>query len=219
MTQRGQQGAMPQPHGDGALPDLTGQGGAQQGAQKCAGGTQRDASGTGPLSDPEVVITRSARRRKTLSARWRDGVVHVAVPAGMHPAEEAQAVKSLVAKVLRRRAVDSDEGALLARAQRLNRTYLDGLAVPTDIRWVTNQRSRWGSCTPSRGTIRISDTVQGMPDWVVDAVVLHELAHLLERNHGPAFAALVARFPRYDDAMTFLAGVSHGWAHPLTPPA
>ncbi|WP_374929078.1 M48 family metallopeptidase [Kytococcus sedentarius] len=163
---------------------------------------------------PEVVITRSARRRKTLSARWVDGVVQVAVPAGMPPQAEADAVHALVQKLVRRRENAADQGALERRAHRLNRAYFEGLATPAEIRWVTNQQARWGSCHTARRTIRISDSVQGMPDWVVDAVVVHELAHLVEANHGPAFKALVERYPRYGDAMTFLAGVSHGWNNP-----
>ena len=35
--------------------------------------------------------------------------------------------------------------------------YLDGRAVPSSVRWVSNQRSRWGSCTPAEGSIRLSD--------------------------------------------------------------
>lgn len=167
-----------------------------------------------PVPQPEVVITRSARRRKTLSARWVDGVVKVAVPAGMSPQAEADAVHALVQKMVRRRANEADQGALERRAHRLNRSYFEGLATPAEIRWVTNQQARWGSCDSGRRTIRISDAVQGMPDWVVDAVVVHELAHLVEADHGPAFKALVQRYPRYADAMVFLSGVSHGWAHP-----
>lgn len=163
---------------------------------------------------PEVVVTRSARRRKTLQARWQDGRVHVAVPAGMPPHEEERAVAELVGRVLRRRRNASSTASLIQRAQRLNRTYFHGVAVPVDVRWVANQRSRWGSCTPGRGTIRLSDRLQPMPDWVVDAVLVHELAHLLHRGHGPDFQAAVRRYPRYDQAMVFLQGVSHGWAHP-----
>ncbi|WP_462417161.1 M48 metallopeptidase family protein [Kytococcus sp. Marseille-QA3725] len=168
----------------------------------------------GVREDPEVVITRSPRRRKTLSARWQDGRVAVAVPAGMPPETEARAVDELVQKVLRKRRNASDVDLLLARTRRLGELYLDGLAVPTDIRWVANQHSRWGSCTSGRGTIRLSDSLQDMPEWVVDAVIVHELAHLLERGHGPAFRAWVERYPRYAEAMAFLDGVSHGWAHP-----
>ena len=77
------------------------------------------------------------------------------------------------------------------------------------VRWVTNQNGRWGSCTPADRTIRISHRIQDMPDWVIDYVLLHELAHLVEANHGPRFWALVDTYPRAERAKGFLAGVSH----------
>ena len=71
-----------------------------------------------------------------------------------------------------------------ARAAHLSAAYLGGRAQPASVRWVSNQESRWGSCTPAEGSIRISDKVRGMPGWVLDYVLLHELAHLIEPGHG-----------------------------------
>ena len=78
------------------------------------------------------------------------------------------------------------------------------------MRWVQNQNGRWGSCTPADGTIRISDRVQEMPDWVIDYVLLHELAHLVIANHSAAFWALVGRYPKSERARGYLEGVSAG---------
>jgi hypothetical protein len=91
-----------------------------------------------------------------------------------------------------------------ARARALARRY--DLPQPSSVRWVDNQRSRWGSCTPADGTIRISSRLAAFPPWVVDFVLVHELAHLAEPSHGPAFHALVARYPRAERAMGFLMG-------------
>ena len=74
-----------------------------------------------------------------------------------------------------------------------------------------DQNTRWGSCTPARGTVRISDRVQGMPGWVIDYVLLHELAHLIEPGHGEDFWALLAAYPHTERARGFLLGVSHAW--------
>ncbi|MDN5670221.1 MAG: M48 family metallopeptidase, partial [Renibacterium salmoninarum] len=81
-------------------------------------------------------------------------------------------------------------------------------AVPESVRWVGNQNSRWGSATPAEKSIRLSDKLQGMPEWVVDYVLLHELAHLVVAGHGPQFWALLTAYPKTEEAKAFLAGVS-----------
>jgi predicted metal-dependent hydrolase len=100
---------------------------------------------------------------------------------------------------------------LLARARRLTSRYLPDHAarvVPTSVRWVTNQNGRWGSCTPDDGTIRISHRIQEMPDWVIDYVLLHELAHLIVPSHNARFWALVDRYPKSERAQGYLEGIS-----------
>lgn len=94
---------------------------------------------------------------------------------------------------------------LNARAARLSREYLGGLAAPRSVRWVDNQRRRWGSCTPTRGTIRISSRLRTAPEWVLDYVLIHELAHLLATGHGADFWAWVRRYPHTDRAIAYLA--------------
>src|SRR5581483_5368991 len=88
--------------------------------------------------------------------------------------------------------------ALLERAHALSARYLGGRARPGSVRWVDNQRSRWGSCTLDDGSIRLSRRLAEMPEWVLDYVLLHELAHLLEPGHGPAFWRLLADYPRLE---------------------
>ncbi|EWT00314.1 metal-dependent hydrolase [Intrasporangium oryzae NRRL B-24470] len=156
-----------------------------------------------------VEVRRSARRRRTVSAYRHEGRLVVLVPARMSRAEEGEWVRTMVARVAaseqRRQRSDGD---LVSRAAELSKAYLDGRAVPTSVRWVGNQSSRWGSCTPAEGTIRLSDRLQGMPGWVVDYVLLHELAHLLQPGHGPEFWALLAPYPRLERARGYLQGVS-----------
>jgi predicted metal-dependent hydrolase len=157
---------------------------------------------------PPVEVRRSARRRRTVSAyRAEDGTVVVLLPARMSRAEEQQWVEAMVARVQRSesRRRPSDAG-LEKRAAQLSERYLEGLARPTSVRWVGNQGQRWGSCTPADGSIRVSTRLQGLPGWVVDYVLLHELAHLLESGHTPTFWRLVERYPRADRARGFLEG-------------
>ncbi len=159
----------------------------------------------------EVEVRRSARRRRTIQA-YRDGDrTVVLVPAHLTAQQEREEVAKSVARLDARddrgeRA--TSDAALAERAQRLSRRYLGGRARPTSVRWVTNQNTRWGSCTPSTGAIRVSHRVQGMPEYVVDYVVLHELAHLVEANHSPRFWALLDAYPERVKAEGFLDGAS-----------
>ncbi len=145
-----------------------------------------------------------------MSAFRENGRLVVAIPARFTRAEEERWVAEMTRRVLakegRRRPSDED---LAARAERLAAAYLPPGVRPRSIRWVTNQGRRWGSCTPTTGTIRLSHRLQGMPDWVVDYVVLHELAHLVVSGHGPEFWAIVEAYPRTERARGFLHGVAH----------
>lgn len=161
-------------------------------------------------SDPPVRVIRSARRRKTSSARFVDGVVEVRIPAWMDAARERETVDELVGRVVRAREIAGKELDLDARARQLADEF--GLPHPSSIRWVANQQKRWGSCTPSTGEIRISSRLRRVPAYVLDYVIVHELAHLVEGGHGPRFKALEARYPRYERAEGFLDAMSLGFA-------
>lgn len=156
----------------------------------------------------DVEVIRSAKRRKTAQARMVDGHLEVRIPARASKAEEARLVE-----VFRRRyerSTRSEQTDLAARAAVLAKRY--DLPRPADIRWVTNQAHRWGSCTPATGVIRLSDRMAGYPPWVVDAVIVHELAHLVEHSHGPRFQALVARYPLLERAEGYLIAKAGGTA-------
>ncbi|MBV9293349.1 MAG: M48 family metallopeptidase [Frankiales bacterium] len=166
-------------------------------------------AGTTEVAGVAVTVLRSARRRRTISAHREGDRIVVAVPARMSRAEEAQWVERMVRRVLageRRRHKSDDE--LLERARDLSSRFLGGRAVPLAVRWVDNQESRWGSCTPADRTIRLSRRLVGMPDYVVDYVLLHELAHLLVPGHGKDFWAVLQSYPRLERARGYLEGVA-----------
>jgi predicted metal-dependent hydrolase len=157
----------------------------------------------------EIEVRRSGRRRRTVSAYREGGRTVVLIPARFSAAEERAWVDAMIRKLAagdkRRRPSDKQ---LQDRAVDLSSRFLGGLAKPVSIAWVTNQSTRWGSCTPSEGTIRISARVKGMPQWVLDYVILHELTHLLEPGHGAEFWALLAAYPRTERARGYLEGVA-----------
>jgi predicted metal-dependent hydrolase len=160
-----------------------------------------------PGAEPVVEVRRSARRRRTVSAHREGDRFVVLVPARLSAADERRWVQRMVERLseseARRRPSDDE---LLARATSLSQRYLGGRAVPSSVRWSGNQQHRWGSCTPADGTVRISDRAKGLPPWVLDYVVLHELAHLLEASHSPRFWALLEAYPRTERARGFLEG-------------
>lgn len=152
-----------------------------------------------------VDVIRSTRRRKTAQARLVGDHLEIRIPSRCSGAEEAELVEHFTAKFARRRAsLDLD---LEDRAARLAERY--GLPVPDSIRWVSNQRFRWGSCTPSDGSIRLSDRMVGYPTWVVDYVIVHELAHLVVAGHDARFWELVDAYPLTERARGFL--LAKGW--------
>lgn len=153
----------------------------------------------------DIEIIRSDRRVKTVSGRLEGDKLIIRAPADLPEAELEKAIAAIQKRLLRRREGRrlSDE-ALQGRAEALNQCYFGGKLRWQRIAWVTNQEHRLGSCTPSHGTIRLSHRVAGLPTWVQDYVIVHELAHLLEPNHGPRFWKLVSRYPLAERARGYL---------------
>ncbi|WP_040926108.1 M48 metallopeptidase family protein [Saccharomonospora marina] len=165
------------------------------------------------VPEQKVEVRRSARRRRTVTA-YRDGdTLVVLIPATMSQAEEEHWVAEMQRKLQRtesRRASParaSDE-ALLMRCAQLSRRYLDGTAQPASVRWVPPMRTRWASCTPADRTIRVSERLREVPSWVLDYVLVHELAHLRVAEHNAKFWALVRRYPKTERAIGYLEGLS-----------
>lgn len=151
-------------------------------------------------------MIRSARRRKTVTAYREGDTVVVLLPARLSRREEAQWVTTMLQRLEQRerRAQPASDEGLQRRALLLARRYFDGAVAPTSVRWVSNMRTRYGSCTPGDGTIRLSDRIAPYPAWVRDYVLVHELAHLAVPDHSDAFWTLVARYPMAERARGFL---------------
>jgi len=161
---------------------------------------------------PSVIVRTSERRHRTVSAHREKGAIVVILPARITARERADWVDRMVRRVLEREAAHrppAEPDALWRRADLLAARYLEpdlaGIR-PSEVRFVGNQRRRWGSCSPDSGVIRLSDRLQRTPPWVIDYVLIHELAHLVEPNHGPRFSELIQRFPDHQRGQGFLLG-------------
>ncbi len=109
------------------------------------------------------------------AARLKDGLI---VSGG-----EGEAYARRIERLLRTEA----KRELSARTEHHARAL--GLKVPKVS--LGDPKSRWGSCTPTRGTIRYSWRLILAPDWVLDYVAAHEVAHLVHADHSPHFWAVV----------------------------
>ena len=151
-----------------------------------------------------VQVERSARRKRTVGAQLQGNVLRVVVPSWMTRAEENHWVGVMSGRFRRKQSTDRID--LRARAAQLARRH--DLRRPKEIRWSDDMLSRWGSCTPGTATVRISSRLAAFPDWVLDYVLVHELAHLEVPDHSDAFWRLANRYPKAERAIGFLIAKS-----------
>ncbi|MFM8855774.1 MAG: SprT-like domain-containing protein [Actinomycetota bacterium] len=152
----------------------------------------------------DVEVVRSTRRRRTISAQMHDGVLRISIPNWMSKTEELASVENMVKRFTKKLATDSVD--LPARARALAKAH--DLRSPSIIEWNDSLKAVWGLCTPSKSHIRLSTRLVGFPTWVLDYVIVHELAHLHVPGHGPDFWALVHRYPRAERAIGYLIAKS-----------
>ena len=159
----------------------------------------------------EVDVRRSTRRRRSVSAYREAGRTVLLAPDRMSVRELTEAAEELHARLIAREARRRPSDArLLARSHDLAARWLGGRELPDTVRWVSNMRSRWASCTPVDRAIRVSDRLKDAPEYVLDYVLVHELAHLIEPSHSRDFWALVEDYPRTEAARAWLDGFTAG---------
>jgi predicted metal-dependent hydrolase len=152
-----------------------------------------------------IEVIRSFRRKKTISARLERGKLLIYLPARLSNREEKEWILKMKNRVENRyRNVPKSDEELSRKAEKLNKKYFDGNIKPNSIVYSDNQKRRFGSCTSTLGTIRISRRLSEMPEWVLDYVIIHELAHLQHPNHSKSFWNLVNRHRLAERARGFL---------------
>jgi predicted metal-dependent hydrolase len=112
---------------------------------------------------------------------------------------------------LERLRLTEEQGRIEARARisLLAQSEAAALGVTYSRLTMRNQRSRWGSCSSTRA-LSFNWRLVLAPHDVLDYVVVHEVCHLVELNHGPAFWRLVEkRRPDYAESKQWLD--DHGW--------
>ena len=159
------------------------------------------------ISEGEIIVIRSTRRKKNISAYRQGGRIVVSIPARMSKADERAMVPEMVAKIRAQEAAATmSEERLATRVDELLSELAPEISLrPSSINW-RGMRERWGSCTSTDRTIRISDRLKGSPDYVLDYVLFHEAIHLQFFDHGPEFKAILSRVPLEDQAEAYLSG-------------
>ena len=159
------------------------------------------------ISEGEIIVIRSARRKKSISAYRQGGRIIISIPARMSKAEERAMVPEMVAKIRAQEAAAtmSIESLQQSVGELLTELAPEITARPDSVNWRA-MRERWGSCTSIDGTIRISDRLKGAPSYALEYVLFHEGIHLAYFDHGPEFKALLARFPNAELAEAYLSG-------------
>ena len=159
------------------------------------------------ISEGEIVVIRSTRRKKNISAYRQGGRIVVSIPAQMSKADERAMVPEMVAKIRAQEAAAtmSEESLSKRVGELLSELAPEITARPASVNWRA-MRERWGSCTGIDRSIRISDRLKGAPEHVLDYVLFHEAIHLEFFDHGPEFKELLARFPEEKVAEAYLNG-------------
>ena len=159
------------------------------------------------ISEGEIIVIRSTRRKKNISAYRQGGRIVVSIPARMSKADERAMVPEMVAKIRAQEAAATmSEERLSSRVDELLTELAPEISLrPSSINW-RGMRERWGSCTSTDRTIRISDRLKGAPDYVLDYVLFHEAIHLQYFDHGAEFKAFLSRFPLEAQAEAYLSG-------------
>jgi predicted metal-dependent hydrolase len=166
----------------------------------------------------EIVVIRSKRRKKNISAYRQGGQIVVSIPARMSKADERSIVPEMVERI---RSAEADrtpsESILIERTVALIQAYAPEITErPASIDW-RQMRERWGSCTGIDRTIRISDRLRFAPAYVQDYVLFHEAIHLRFFDHGPDFQRILAAYPDGEKAQAYLDGyelAESDWAPP-----
>ena len=159
------------------------------------------------INEGEIIVIRSTRRKKNISAYRQGGRIVVSIPARMSKADERAMVPEMVAKIrAQEAAMTMSEEALVQRVDELLKDLAPEITLrPACVVWRA-MRERWGSCTGVDRTIRISDRLKGAPEHALDYVLFHEAIHLQYFDHGSEFNALLARFPKAEIASAYLDG-------------
>lgn len=174
--------------------------------------------------DNLVQVNLRRDKRLTKTSRWErmpDGSLLLRIPYRLPKRRVGPLLEQIASQLDKSIALHTcrNDADLHQRAELINQKHFNGKIQWNAIRWVSNMRSRLGSCTrggPTDGQIRISDKIKNWPEWMVDYVIAHELMHRKHPNHSTAFwTELRAAYPLTERARGFIHGVGFSASQPV----
>ena len=153
---------------------------------------------TGPLAQDRMISIRGVDHRIEMTGKLR----------GLAEETEIDGVPTLLVSGLPehvgRRVSDHLKRVARQQLETAVRTHAATLGKPVRAIAYKDTKSRWGSCT-SEGNLAFSWRIAMAPDFVIDYLAAHEVAHLKEMNHGPNFWATCKELcPRTKEAKRWL---------------
>lgn len=133
----------------------------------------------------------------THSARIKNSHIYLRLASGDSDLNRQKAVKHLLSRVV----AQDFTPEITERVFELNRLHFQKNIRSVNLKYNV---SNWGSCS-SKGNINLSTRLLFAPGTVIDYVIIHELAHLVEMNHSPKFWQIVEQImPDYPEKESWL---------------
>ncbi len=140
--------------------------------------------------------------RKTHKATLEDNIITIDLSRELALERRSKIIKTLLSRIIGKDYLPH----ITERVHYLNRLHFNQKIKSVKLNYA---HSRWGSCS-SKGSINLSTRLLFAPQTVIDYVIIHELAHLLEPNHSPGFWKLVKQaMPNYKEQEKWLKENGH----------
>ena len=154
------------------------------------------------VGEKSYLLTIRKSDKKSNSAKLEDGTIFLNMSQLDPPSIVQQNIKTLLSRIIGRDFLPE----ISKKVHELNALHFNKSVKNVKLRYT---HSRWGSCS-TKGNINLSTRLLFAPEKVIDYVIIHELAHLIEANHSPSFWNLVQNaMPSYREQENWLKKFGH----------
>jgi predicted metal-dependent hydrolase len=152
----------------------------------------------------EILLVRSKARRRTIQAKLLDDkTIKVMAPYHSDQAFIDEFIKKSVKKLKVRTKISGESSTLENRAAMLRDRFIPE-APDFSIGYSDSLKTTWGKCFVRDKNIIINPKLKDFPLWVLDLVIIHEIAHIIYPDHGRNFRSLVSRYRLKERATGYL---------------